>query len=105
MTDDLGGRQEVSKQEAEAALIYLETRPMKMGDIQRALGVKSPTTIKKWIKAGRFPNAALVNGQWRVPPDEVYLMRDAGRHAAELALMIGPQPTEGYEGDPVKDFM
>lgn len=96
---------EVSEQEAEAALRYLETRPMKMGDVQRALGVKSPTTIKKWIKAGRFPNAALVNAQWRVPADEVYLMRDAGRHAAELALMSGPRPTGEYEGDPFKDLI
>lgn len=94
----------VSEQEAEAALSYLETRPMKMGDVQRTLGVKSPTTIKKWIKAGRFPNASLVNGQWRVPADEVYLMRDAGRRAAKLALMSGPQPTEEYEGD-LKDLL
>jgi predicted site-specific integrase-resolvase len=78
---------------------------MKMGDVQRALGVKSPTTIKKWIKAGRFPNATRVNGQWRLPAAEIYAMRDAGCRTAELAILSGPQPTGEYRGNPLADLI
>jgi hypothetical protein len=95
----------VSRKEAEHAVEYLETRPMKVGDVQRALGVKSPTTIKKWIAAGRFPGAMLVNRQWRIPSVEVYAMRDAGQRAAELTLLGGPQPFGEYEGDPFEDLI
>src|SRR6185369_10039515 len=43
---------------------YLD-KPLKIGEVQKRLGVKSPTTIHKWVSLGRFPHATKENGQLR----------------------------------------
>lgn len=97
----LGG----SQAEAVKALDYLETRFMKVGDVQRVLGVKSPTTIKKWLDKGRFPGAyQTVGGQWMFPTDRVYQLRDASIQARQEATKSGPSAIEGFDGDPMEAF-
>ena len=72
-----------TRNEAERALSYLHRDFMRVGDAQTVLGVKSPTTIKKWIELGRFPGAHQgEGGHWLLPVSEVYELRDASVEAA-----------------------
>lgn len=72
-----------TRNEAERALSYLHRDFMRVGDAQSVLGVKSPTTIKKWVELGRFPGAHQgEGGHWLLPVNEVYELRDASVEAA-----------------------
>lgn len=91
--------QGASKAEAERALAYLDRKFMKVGDVQRTLGIKSPTTIKKWIGQGVFPGAYRQSGgQWLIPAERVYSLRDASIRADRMNA-AGKIEQEVYEGD------
>jgi hypothetical protein len=89
---------DASQAEAERALDYLSEKFMKVGDAQKALGVKSPTTIKKWIDQGVFPGAHRQNTQWLLPAERVYALRDASIRAERMNT-TGKIEQEIYEGD------
>ncbi len=95
-----------TRTEATRALDYLEKKFMKVGEVQRILGVKSPTTVKKWLDRGRFPGAYQTeSGQWMFPAERVYELRDASIRARQEALLPGPTPIEAFEGeDPMEAF-
>lgn len=89
---------EVSQAEAERAVDYLGHRFMKVGDAQKILGVKSPTTIKKWIGQGAFPGAHQQGTHWMLPADRVYAFRDASLRADRMNANRRIEQ-EVYEGD------
>ncbi len=94
----LARHEEVSQTEIERAASYAGRRFMKVGDAMKILGVKSPTTLKKWRAQGVFPGAHKEKGQWMFPVDRVYALRDSSIRAAQMnASRTITQ--EVYEGD------
>lgn len=92
--------------DAQRAVAYLRGADfVKVGEAQKVLGVKSPTTIKKWIALGRFPGAGQTpTGQWLLPVARVYELRDASMRAKTLNEKAAPIVLQTYEGDPYEDF-
>ena len=78
---------------------YLD-KPLKIGEAQRRLGVKSPTTIHKWVQLGRFPHATKENGQLRIPAGDVDAFKQAAI-AAEAAAMRPIGAMVEFDGDPL----
>lgn len=78
---------------------YLD-KPLKIGEVQKRLGVKSPTTIHKWVRLGRFPNATKENGQLRIPASDVAAFKQAAI-AAEARTMEPIGAMIEFEGDPL----
>ena len=97
---------QASKNEAEKALAYLHRDFIRVGDAQQVLGVKSPTTIKKWIALGRFPGAHQgEGGQWLLPTSAVYELRDLSVRAAVANRLPAPTTLRGSTTDPLEDFV
>lgn len=94
----LARHEAVSQTEIERAASYAGRRFMKVGDAMKILGVKSPTTLKKWTKQGVFPGAHQENGQWLFPVDRVYALRDSSLRAAQMNAS-GEITQEVYEGE------
>ena len=100
-------RREDLQPNVEAALQAIEAyvdQPLKIGEVQKRLGVKSPTTIHKWVDIGRFPNAYQVNGQLRVPAHDVDDVRQAAQTAGAKS-MLPPAPIGEFEGDPLEELI
>lgn len=90
--------------ELDGALRYLRTGEMRVGEAARALGVRSNTTIKNWIRLGRFPGAHQTpGGQWLLPTASVMALRDASL-AADAMTASGRLRQETYTGDPFGDL-
>jgi hypothetical protein len=81
---DFVRQESITQAEAERAVDYLAHRFMKVGDAQKVLGVKSPTTIKKWIQQGAFPGAHQQGAHWMLPANRVYAFRDASLRADRM---------------------
>ena len=92
--------------EAEKAVEYLDAADVvRVGVAQEILGVKSPTTIKKWIALGRFPGSVQsAGGQWLIPTHRVYALRDASLQAKNLNAQSAPVVVPVYDGDPYEDL-
>lgn len=90
--------------ELDAALDYLRQGEMRVGQAQKQLNVKSPTTIKNWIRDGRFPGAHRgPGGQWLLPVSEVMSLLDASR-AAQAMSASGRVTQKVHQGDPYADL-
>ena len=90
--------------EIDAALAYLRNGEMRVGHAQQLLSVKSPTTIKNWIRDGRFPGARRnLGGQWMLPVAEVMSLLDASREAQAMNAS-GRLTHPVYEGDPYENL-
>jgi len=100
-------RKSDARPDVEAAVRAMETyldRPLKIGEIQRRLGVKSPTTIHKWVEMGRFPNARTVNRQLRVPARDVDAFQAMAAQSRARAT-VPPKAIEAFEGDPLEELL
>ena len=93
--------------DAEAAVHAMESyidRPLKIGEVQKRLGVKSPTTIHKWVEMGRFPNAYTDNRQIRVPARDIDVFQAAAAQSRARTL-VPTEALELFEGDPLEDLI
>lgn len=53
---------------------------------------RSPSTVRGWLEAGRFPGAYKLNGRdWRVPPDALAAFQSAQR--TQTPVVTAPTPS------------
>ena len=61
---------------------------------------RSPSTIRGWLEAGRFPGAYKLNGRdWRVPPDALaaFLAAQRTRPTPEQNVTVAAEPAPSHD--------